>query len=147
MRNWHSVVNISVHAQSAGAAGLRLATPRLDPASYGSAIANGVQAMRILLWCAFGILACILAILALPQQSRAGDDTNAANIPDNITWAQHMHHEPSKPATCQRIGPTIEYPEAGCPGSTPRHHPSRIPAAWILRPIEARAAWQRRSEF
>jgi hypothetical protein len=54
-------------------------------------IAKGMKAMGIRLWGTFWTLACILASLALPQQSRAQDDSNAARILDNITWARDMH--------------------------------------------------------
>lgn len=49
--------------------------------------------MRISLRGCFRTLVGIMAGLALMQQSRAQDDTNAALIPgtDSVTWAQNMH--------------------------------------------------------
>jgi hypothetical protein len=43
MQSWDSVVNISVHAPSTGATGLRLANPNLDPALFGSRPAPEVK--------------------------------------------------------------------------------------------------------
>jgi hypothetical protein len=47
--------------------------------------------MRTLTHSMLPALVFTLALLALPVQSRAGDDTNAALITDPTTWAQYMH--------------------------------------------------------
>ena len=66
---------------------------------------------RMLLRGTFLTAAGILAGLALPQQSRAQDDTNAALITDGTTWAQYMHQVMGGASTAlSQLGGTIRGP-------------------------------------
>jgi hypothetical protein len=66
--------------------------------------------MRTSLRGTFRMLACSLAMLALPQQGLAGDTTNAALITDSGVWAQSMHQVMGGTSTTLPGGSAIRGP-------------------------------------